>query len=298
MAKSVLKQAKRKRSAPYYVNMVILSLITLIMLLPFYDVIILSFANVGALGRAKVYLLPISFDLTPYKVLFSSNAIFKGFLVTALVVVLGTAFCMLITVSAAYSLSKKTLPFRRTFMILIIITMFFGGGLIPYYLTIKSLGMINNLLVLIVPAGINTMYLIIVKNYFQTIPASLEESAKVDGANDIFILLRIIIPISMPMMATFILFYAVDRWNDWWYAFIFISSPSLRPLQIVLKDALSNLDNITSPIGRTMAQKNNAYNAQSVRMAMVVITTVPILVVYPFLQKYFTKGIMLGSIKG
>jgi putative aldouronate transport system permease protein len=175
--------------------------------------------------------------------------------------------------------------------------MFFGGQLIPYYLTIKRLGLIDNLLVMILPVGINTFYLIIIKNHFQSVPQSLEESAKLDGANDLQVLVRIFVPVSMPIMATFILFYAVERWNEWWLPLLFISKPNLKPLQIVLRETVSNLDNIASSTGRMYAARN-AVNSQAVRMAMVVMTTVPILLVYPFLQKHFANGIMLGSIKG
>ena len=230
--------------------------------------------------------------------LFLNNNVSNGMLVSIANVVVGTALCMVITMTAAYSLSKKTLPFRGFILKAIILTMFFGGGLIPYYLTVKSLGMVDSFLVLIIPNAINTFFLIIIKNYFQTIPESMEESAKIDGANDIVIFIKIIIPIAMPFMATFVLFYAVDHWNDWWTAMLFISNVRLRPLQNVLRDALSNLNNIASETGRLQAMEGKMANTQSVRMALVVITTLPILLVYPFVQKYFVKGILIGSMKG
>ena len=281
-----------------YVNIFVLSLIALVTIIPFYFVVILSFADIGALGRSKFYLLPISFDITPYRMLFLNNNVSNGMLVSIANVVVGTALCMVITMTAAYSLSKKTLPFRGFILKAIILTMFFGGGLIPYYLTVKSLGMVDSFLVLIIPNAINTFFLIIIKNYFQTIPESMEESAKIDGANDIVIFIKIIIPIAMPFMATFVLFYAVDHWNDWWTAMLFISNVRLRPLQNVLRDALSNLNNIASETGRLQAMEGKMANTQSVRMALVVITTLPILLVYPFVQKYFVKGILIGSMKG
>lgn len=281
-----------------YFNIVVLSVIALISIIPFYFVVIMSFADIGALGRAKVYLLPLSFDITPYRVLFLNNNVINGIFVSIIRVIAGTVFCMLMTTTAAYSLSKKTLPFRGAILNAIILTMFFGGGLIPYYLTVKNLGLVDRFLVLIIPSGIDTFFLIIIKNYFQTIPESLEESAKIDGATDIHIFLKIILPIAMPFMATFILFYAVGHWNDWWTAMLFISDVHLRPLQNVLRDALSNLNNIINDTARINAMQGKMANTQSARMALVVITTIPILAVYPFIQKYFVKGILIGSMKG
>jgi putative aldouronate transport system permease protein len=293
------RPASRHRANAFnVVNVGILGLFALVTIFPFYYVILMSFADAAQISKIPVYLLPTTFDLSSYKILLANVAILQGFLVSLFASTAGTAFNMLITVSAAYALSKKELPFRKALMGGIIFTMFFGGTLIPYYLTVKHLGLVNSLFVLVIPAGVNTFYLIIVKNYFQRVPASLEESAKIDGATDITILVRIIIPVSAAVMATFTLFYAVERWNDWWLAMMFISKPSLKPLQIVLREIINNVQNIKSTMGKVIAMQRKPINIQSLRMAIVVLTTIPILVVYPYMQKYFATGIMIGSIKG
>lgn len=293
-----MEMTRKRLSPPDLVIHAILALFALLTIFPFYYVVIISFADQQALYRIPVYILPFSVDLTSYRVLFSDVSVLRGLLVSLFVTVTGTLLNMVLTITAAYSLSYRELPLRKLWMGLILFTMFFGGQLIPYYLTIKSLGLVNNLLVMVLPAAINTFYLIIIKNYFQGIPDSLGESARIDGAGDLTILLRIILPISMPILATFILFYAVERWNEWWLAMIFISKPRLKPLQIVLREVVSSMSTLSGSIGKTIAQQEKGITIQSFRMAMVVLTTIPILCVYPFLQKYFTTGIMIGSIKG
>jgi len=281
-----------------YINIIILGMFALLGIFPLYYVVIISFADLVEMSKYKVYLLPLSFDFTAYKFIFFDDKVLKGFIVTIFVTIIGTLFSMLITVSAAYSLSKKTFPFRRYIMGAIVFTMFFWGQLIPYYFTVKSLGLINNLFAMIIPPAINTFYLIIMKNYFQTMPDSIEESAKIDGANDIYILWKIILPISMPILATFVLFYSVERWNDWWYALLFISNPDFRPIQIIMREIMTNLQMTTSGAGGMLSHIKKPVGMQSIKMAMVVVSTVPIALFYPLLQKYFTKGILIGSIKG
>lgn len=197
-------------------------------------------------------------------------------------------------------MSKRGMPGRNAMLSLILFTMFFNGGLIPFYLVVKELGFVNNLLVMIIPAGLNTFYLIIMKNYFNTIPESLEESAKLDGANDLYILLKIIIPISAPFIATFALFYAVERWNEWWYALIFISDASKTPLQIYLRETLITSNSLLGLMAQTMAEQDQSAKVYTpaLQMAAVVLSSIPIIAIYPFLQKHFDKGIMVGSIKG
>jgi putative aldouronate transport system permease protein len=190
------------------------------------------------------------------------------------------------------------MPGRNALLTIVVFTMFFSGGLIPYYLTVKAVGLVNNILVLIIPLGINTFNLIIMKNFFTTIPPSLEESAKIDGANDLYVLWKVVLPTSAPILATITLFYAVDRWNEWWHAMLFISNRDMFPLQMVLREILFDFSQMMgSAIGASIrASKVNIY-PRSVQMAIVVVTAVPILLVYPFLQKHFTKGILLGSLK-
>jgi putative aldouronate transport system permease protein len=218
--------------------------------------------------------------------------------VSTFVTLVGTAMSLLVTTMGAYVLSRKNLPFRKFFFYLIVVTMYFGAGLIPWYLVMKSLGFVDSIWVMIVPPLINTFYLILMRNYFESIPDDMEESAKIDGANDIQILFQIMIPLAAPIIATIALFYAVDRWNEWWFAMIFIQDKLKEPLQLILRhmivDATIDLGN---PMMNAMRDAHIQVHARSLQMATVTLTTIPILLVYPFLQRYFTKGIMLGAIK-
>ncbi|MFD0961741.1 carbohydrate ABC transporter permease [Paenibacillus chungangensis] len=278
---------------------ILLTLLSLITFFPFYNVLIISFAKFDVISRFNLYLLPLSFDLSAYKVILSDAKFWSSTFNTVFVTVFGVLFSMTISVAGAYALSKKGMPGRNAMLTLILFTMFFNGGLIPFYLIIKALGLVNSIYVMIIPAAMNTFYLIIMKNYFGTLPESLEESAKLDGANDLYILFKIVLPISAPFIATFGLFYAVERWNEWWYALIFISDSTKTPLQIYLRDTLITNNSLLNTLAQQMANDNSGkVYPPALQMATIVITCVPILMVYPFLQKHFSKGIMVGSIKG
>lgn len=276
----------------------ILSFIFLVCLFPFYYVIIVSFANPIVLMNKLIYALPYSFDLSAYRMLFEEGSIVSSAIISVFITIVGTVISMFIGVMAAYGLSKKRAPLRRFFMNMVLITMFFGGQLIPYYLQIKSLGLINNIWVLILPMLVSPFYLIILKNYFLTVPSGLEESAKIDGANDFRILFQIIVPISLPILASITLFYAVDKWNEWWHAMLFLNDKTIWPMQMMLREILANISTSSlSPMGRMMAARYMNMNPLTAKMAALVLTVAPIIVVYPFLQKYFIKGIMVGSMK-
>jgi putative aldouronate transport system permease protein len=202
---------------------------------------------------------------------------------------------MLLSVSGAYVLSKPRLPGRNFLLIFVVVPMLFSGGMIPTYLVMKDYGLINSIWSMILPWAVSSYYLIIMKNYFRSISPSLEEAAVIDGAGDLQILIKIILPISLPFTMTFLLFYAVERWNEWWNAYLYINEKRLYPLQIYLREILINMNNQLS----LMAQINSGKKipAQSVQMATIIVTALPILCVYPFVQKYFVKGVMIGSIK-
>ena len=192
-------------------------------------------------------------------------------------------------------LSKKRLPGRNFLLTLVVIPMLFSGGMIPTYLVMKDYGLINSIWSMILPWAVSSYYVIIMKNYFRSISPSLEEAAVIDGAGDLQILVRIILPISLPFTMTFLLFYAVERWNEWWNAYLYINEKSLYPLQIYLREVLINMNNQLSLMAQITSGKK--IPAQSVQMGTIVITALPILCVYPFVQKYFVKGVMIGSIK-
>ncbi|MEC0228924.1 carbohydrate ABC transporter permease [Paenibacillus alba] len=286
----------RQRSWLSAIPNILLGFFGILSLFPFYTVLISSFASFDAITSKKVYLFPTSFVLSNYKTILSQEQFFSSLGVTVFITVVGVSLNMFLSVTGAYALSKKQLPGRNLFLSMIIFTMFFNGGLIPWYLLVKNLGLIDSLFSMILPVGINTFYLIIMKNYFNSLPESLEESAKIDGANDIYILIKIIIPISAPFMATFALFYAVERWNEWYNSLLFIHSPSKVPLQILLRELLINFNTDIGSIGAAIRDSKSIY-VQGVQMASVVVTSLPILFVYPFLQKHFASGIMVGSLK-
>jgi putative aldouronate transport system permease protein len=266
---------------------------------PFYQTLMISFSTINDVGSGRLFLYPDSFNLSSYEYLFLEGKVTRGLLISIVVTIVGTALSLIVTAAGAYALSKKLLPGRNFVFYAIIFTMFFSGGLIPMYLLLQSLHMQNNLLVMILPAAVNAFNLILMKNFFNTVSTELEESAKMDGANDIVIFFRIIIPVSLPIIFTMILFYAVERWNDWWLPMLFLSDPKLYPLQLVLRNAISNMNQvINNTVGAQLAAGIHDIYGDSVKSAMIIISAVPIIMVYPFIQKYFASGIMLGSIKG
>lgn len=276
---------------------VILGLMALAAVFPFYRVVLLSFADTASYANHPMYLLPYSFDLTGYKALVNDPMFFKSVGVTLFITVVGTSLNMVLSVMGAYVLSRKYLLGRKLFLNMIIFTMLFGGGLVPTYLVVKGLGLVNTVWAMILPCGISTYYLIIMKNYFLSLPESLLEAARLDGANEYHILVDVVLPISLPFMATFVLFYAVERWNEWYLANIYISKAALYPLQTYLRNVLMSMSNTLSAIAEQFMQNNAAVNTTAVQMATIVIATVPILCVYPFVQKHFVKGVMVGGIK-
>lgn len=265
---------------------------------PFWNVFVISISKYEEYSKSPFLIFPKQIYLETYKFIFSTDEILKALIVTIFITVVGTAYNMFVTVAAAYSLSKKDLPGRDVIFTLILIPMFFSGGLIPFYLLVKSLGLYNSLFAMILPGAVNTWYLIIIKNYFKSIPASLEESAKVDGANDVYILWKIILPISKPVIASFVLFYAVIHWNEWYNAMLFINNTKMQPLQLLLRNMI--VKNWMSPtmLEYRRSSSMSYVTGDNVKMGVVIVATIPIVIVYPFLQKYFVKGVIVGSIKG
>ena len=279
-------------------NSILMIVLAIIAIFPLYYVVLISFADYSSVQKQLIYILPTSFNTEAYKLVFNEKLFFNAFLVSVFITVVGTVVSMTFSTAASYALSKKFVPGQKLMFTLILIPMFFSGGLIPYYLTIKNLGLIDKIWVLILPGAVNSFYLILMKNFFEDLPASIEESAKIDGANDLYILYRIVLPTSAPVIATISLFYAVDRWNEYYGALLFISNRNLYPLQLVLREAVLDFSQImASTIGAQIAQSNRATYTQGLQMAIIVISTIPIFCVYPFLQKHFTKGIMFGAIK-
>ena len=279
------------------VVIIMFAALALLTLYPFYNVIILSFSNTESVAKYIPYLLPFALDLTGYKTIIQDSDFINSLLVSLFVTIVGTAVNMVLSVIAAYVLSRKYLDGRNMIMSVIVFTMLFGGGLVPTYMVIKDMGLINKVWAMILPTAINTYYLIIMKNYFLGLPDGLFEAAKLDGAGEWTMLWKVAFPLSKPIMATFTLFYAVDRWNEWYNALLYINKKALSPLQIYLRDILTSLNSQLSTQAQQMMGSTQKVSTSAVQMATIVITALPIMLVYPYLQKYFVNGVMVGGIK-
>jgi len=283
-----------------WINGTLLVLMSLLFILPFVFLINQSFMSNEAILKYGYTLIPREFALYSYKYLLVENLfVYKGLAVSVLITVAGTFFCLVFTCSMAYALSKKYLPYRNYFTLGVLVTMFFSGGLIPSYLLVTNLGLRDSYWSLILPALVSPWYMLLMRNFFMDIPQDVEESAQIDGANDVGVLLRIILPMSLPSMATIGLFYAVGHWNSWFSAAIYISSQEKWPLQLILRGMLAHLD--LAALGKNPAMASEWMKnmpKEGVKAAATLITMLPIVCVYPFIQKYFVKGMMVGSIKG
>ena len=279
------------------VVIIMFAALALLTLYPFYNVIILSFSNTESVAKHIPHLLPFALDLTGYKTIIQDSDFINSLLVSLFVTIVGTAVNMVLSVIAAYVLSRKYLDGRNMIMSVIVFTMLFGGGLVPTYMVIKDMGLINKVWAMILPTAINTYYLIIMKNYFLGLPDGLFEAAKLDGAGEWTMLWKVAFPLSKPIMATFTLFYAVDRWNEWYNALLYINKKALSPLQIYLRDILTSLNSQLSTQAQQMMGSTQKVSTSAVQMATIVITALPIMLVYPYLQKYFVNGVMVGGIK-
>ncbi|WP_422656880.1 carbohydrate ABC transporter permease [Paenibacillus sp. EC2-1] len=276
-------------------NVLIMIGLCFLTLYPFLYVAFASMSDPSALAQHRGLLLaPLDIDFGAYKAVFENPMITTGYRNTLIYVVAGTIINLIATAIGAYVLSRRDLYFKNILVMLIVITMFFGGGLIPTYLLINNLGMLNTIWAMLIPGMIGTFNMIIMRTAFQSIPASLEESAKIDGANDLIILFRIIIPLSMPVIAVMILWYAVGHWNSYFGALIYLRDRELFPLQLVLREIL--ITNTTDSM-MTEASGDKIAIADTIKYATIIVSTLPILILYPFLQKYFVKGVLIGAIK-
>lgn len=279
-----------------YLFFIILGLTTLF---PFVNLIAKSFSSESAVIAGKVTLIPIEFQTGTYKFVLGNPQFINSFKISVIITVLGTVTGLVMTVITAYPLSKTRLRGRKPLLLFFVFAMIFNGGLIPTYLVMNYLGLINNFWVLILPSMVNVYNMLIMKNYFEALPDSIEESAKMDGASNITILLKIIIPLSKPVLATIALFFAVSHWNSYYNAMIYITKPEMKPLQLYLKELVQSTKNVLDQAGYN-PDIEGAMNAtpEAVQAASIITATVPIIIIYPFLQKYFVKGVLVGSVKG
>ncbi|MBG9770155.1 carbohydrate ABC transporter permease [Bacillus vallismortis] len=276
-------------------NILFLGGVGTITILPFLYIIAGSFATEAELAQRSFFIFPKTFTLDAYKYVFSTPTFIRSMGVSIFITVVGTAVQLFFTFTMAYPLAKRHVKGRNLLLNLVIFSMLFSGGMIPTYLVVKSLGLLDTYWALILPMAINPFNLIIIKNFFQQLPRELEESAKIDGCSEIGVFWRIALPLSKPVIATFALFYAVGIWNDFFHALLYINDSAKWPLQMVLRQ-VTILSDLTATNGDTM--QNTVPPEQGIKLAVIVIATLPILAVYPFLQKHFAKGMLIGSVKG
>lgn len=287
------------------VNIILLSLLMLLMLYPLYFTVIASISNPFKVVTGQVYILPVDFTLEAYANTFADNRIWRGYLNTIIYTLTGTSLNLILTIPAAYVWSKKNLWGRKALAIIFLIPMYFSGGLMPTYLQVKSLGLINTPYTLIILGGVSIYNIIITRVYFQTsIPESLYESATIDGASEWRNFIAIALPLAKPIIAVIALYYAVGRWNEYYNGLIYLSKSEYFPLQLVLRNILLLNQNMAEMATESMSGaemeefERRQYVAMAMKYALIFIASAPLLMTYPFVQKHFVKGVMIGSIKG
>ncbi|WP_127488992.1 carbohydrate ABC transporter permease [Paenibacillus ehimensis] len=278
------------------VNMLFLLVLCLAVVIPFWYMLTVSLSPVSESLGGRFYLIPEQLNFEAYRYLFSTDRFVRSIGNTVYITVVGTAVNLLVSITLAYALSKKTLPGRKLLLLLMLFTMVFSGGLIPKYLLIKSLGLLDSYWALILPGATNAFTVLVMKTFFQSLPESLDEAARIDGAGEPRILLSVVIPLSMPIIATFSLFFMVAHWNEFFGAIIYLSDNAKWPIQVLLRlMVVAGEANIASENNLDFELASKV--GDNVKMAAIIVAMIPIVVVYPFLQKHFAKGAMLGSIK-
>jgi putative aldouronate transport system permease protein len=276
------------------VNVLVLGGFALICVLPFLNVLGSSFATPGELATRSFVVIPETFTLDAYRYILSTSTIFRALGVSVFVTALGTFVSLLLTSFMAYALSKPYLRGRRVINFLVVFTMLFSGGMIPTFIVVQNLGLIDSLWSLILPVAINAFNFVIMRSFFQAIPDSLEEAARIDGCSDLGVFLRIVLPLSIASIATIGLFYAVGYWNTYQNAILYINDSAKWPIQVLLRQIVI----VASGMNADASVVDVVPPAQSVKMAVIVVATLPMLLVYPFIQRYFVKGALIGSVKG
>ena len=278
-----------------FCNVLFMLCLAFITLYPMYNIFIVSISSAEHIYAGTVSFIPKGINFDAYRMVFKNDSIWRSFGNSILYTTVGTAINVVCSAMCAYPLSRKTFYGRGFFTVFVAVTMFISGGMIPSYLVVNQLHLINTMWAIVLPGAISTYNMIIMRTFFQNLPVSLQESAYLDGANDITILFKVVLPLSMPIIATMTLFYAVGHWNSYFNAMIYLNSKSKFPLQVLLREIVvaGNMADESSDL-----TSNINIIAINFKYAVIVITVVPILIVYPFLQKHFTKGVMIGAIKG
>ena len=281
-----------------------LAIALLIVLYPLIYIVSASISNPHLVNSGEMWLLPKGVTFEGYRTLLGNSSIWRGYLNTIYYTVLGTSITLLVTLPCAYALSRDDFYGRRAFTNFMLVTMFLSGGLIPSYLLIRSLGMLNTVWALVIPGAVSVYNVVVTRTFFQTtIPREMEEAAIVDGCSDFRLFMQIVLPLSTPIIAVMALFYGVGHWNSFFSALIYLSDKSMYPLQMILREILilqdmssNTVSNVTSEMASMLYSKQQL--AEVIKYGVMIVSSLPVIIVYPFLQKYFVKGMMVGSIKG
>ncbi|MCK0473684.1 carbohydrate ABC transporter permease [Halalkalibacter sp. APA_J-10(15)] len=275
-------------------NYTVLITLALTMILPLLQLLAVSFSSPIAADSKQVLLWPVEFTIDTWTHILQNKVLWKSFGVTVYITVLGTFLSMLFTVLTAFPLSRKEFMLRKPIMFMIVITMIFNAPMIPFFLTVRSLGLMDTLWALMIPGLISTFNMVIVRTFFMGVPSELDDAAKIDGCNPFRLLFQIYLPLSKPVLATISLFYAVGYWNTFQTAILFIRNPDLYPLQLRLREYFQAPEELAAV---NLIMNELAFNTTTLKAATIIFATVPIVLVYPYLQKYFVKGAVLGSLK-
>lgn len=294
-----LSKAVSKADRIYYIVIdTFLILMLLAILYPLYFIVIASISDTDAIFNGEVFLYPIGFNLKGYAALFENRMIWTGYLNTIWYTLLGTAISIAVTIPAGWAISRKELPWRKFITTYFIVTMFFGGGLIPFYLLVSDLGLLDNPLSVILPYGVSVWNMFMVNAFYSSsVPDEILEAAEVDGSGTIRTFFSIVIPLSKPIIAVMVLFYAVAHWNNYFSALIFLSEQKYFPLQLVLREILIMTESAGGSAGDAGTILEQAKLANSIKYSSIIVSTLPILVLYPFVSKFFEKGVMIGALK-
>lgn len=283
-------------------NYVLLGVLGVVTLGPFLYVVLASLTQTDYYRAVGVSLSPAHWTLSAYGILLGGDSrVYQSLKITVFETAVGTFLSLLISAGLAYGLAKKDLPGRNIFIFFVFFTLLFGGGFIPFFLVVQGLGIVNTVWALIVPMIVNVWYMFIMMKFFEALPRDLEDAARIDGSSEVGIFWRIVLPLSKPVLAAIGLFYAVEYWNQWFWATVFLTNDQLYPLQLMLRGILDQTLGVTNPetlAEMSRSQQNQLPPTEILQMAAIVVTILPIVLVYPFLQKYFVQGILIGSIKG
>ena len=298
MNNNAIKISKAERTFDVF-NILFMCVMMFIMFYPMWHVVCASFSNARELSaHTGILLWPKGYSLSAYKLMMKNPMILKGYGNTLFILGFGLAINMFMTSLAAYVLSRRNVLLNKPLTIIIVFTMYFSGGLIPTYLNIIQLGLEDSLWAVIVPGAISTYNMIVLRTGFASVPESLEESAKIDGASNLRILWQIILPLSMATFAVVCLYYAVAHWNAWFNSMLYLTTREKYPIQLILREILINNDTTSMVNAMDVGAGDSSFVSETVKYAVIIVSVVPILCVYPFIQKYFTKGVMVGAVKG